>query len=324
MHVLQLLPALEVGGVERGVLDLAKGLIARGHRVSVVSSGGALVERLTALGAVHYQLPVHRKSLASMWACVPALTQLIREHGVDVVHARSRVPGWIGFLASRRAQRPFVTTAHGFYAPHPASRVMAWGRLVIAPSASLGTYLVERFKLPKWRLRVIPRGVDLEEFAFQAPAAAHAGPWRIGLFGRLSRIKGHEVALRAIALLRRNGLPVTVCIAGADTESPQRQALEPLIRALRLEDAVEWAGMTHDMPSRIAAVDLVLVPSTYPESFGRIVVEAQAVGRPVVASRAGALAELIEDGRTGLLVPPADPEALAQALTRLISDDALR
>src|SRR3989338_878135 len=157
MHVLQLLPALEVGGVERGVLDLAKGLIARGHRVSVVSSGGPRVERLTALGAAHYQLPVHKKSLVSMGACVPALTQLIRERGVDVVHARSRIPAWVGFFAARRAQRPFITTAHGLYAPHPASRVMAWGRLVIAHSASLGTYLVEHFKLPKWRLRGIPR-----------------------------------------------------------------------------------------------------------------------------------------------------------------------
>ena len=108
------------------MLDLTKGLIARGHRVSVVSSCGPLVERLTALGAAHYQLPVHKKSLVSMGACVPALTQLIRERGIDVVHARSRIPAWIGFFAARRAQRPFVTTAHGFYAPHPGSRVMVW------------------------------------------------------------------------------------------------------------------------------------------------------------------------------------------------------
>jgi lipopolysaccharide heptosyltransferase II len=324
MHVLQLLPALEVGGVERGVLDLAKGLIARGHRVSVVSAGGPLVDWLTALGAAHYELPVHKKSLAAMWACVPALAQLIHTNGVDLVHARSRVPAWIGFLASRRAQRPFVTTAHGFYAPHPGSRVMARGRLVIAPSASLGAYLIERFKLPKERLRVIPRGVDLEEFAFQPPSAAHQGPWRIGLFGRLSGIKGHDVALRAAAALRRKGLAVTVCIAGAAEDSPGRRRLSPLIRSLQLDDAVAWVGMRQDMQALIASVDLVVVPSTYPESFGRVVVEAQAVGRPVVASRAGALAELVDDGRSGLLVPPNDPEALAQALTRFITDEALR
>ena len=114
MHVLQLLPALDVGGVERGVLDLSKGLIARGHRVSVVSSGGSLVERLTALGAMHYRLPVHEKSPAALWSCVPAVAQLIETTGVDLVHARSRVPGWIGFAAARKTRRPFLTTAHGF------------------------------------------------------------------------------------------------------------------------------------------------------------------------------------------------------------------
>jgi len=324
MHVLQLLPALEVGGVERGVVDLAKGLIARGHRVSVVSSGGPLVERLTSLGAVHYQLPVHKKSLATIAFCVPALTQIIRANHVDLVHARSRIPAWIGFFASRHAQRPFLTTAHGFYAPHPGSRVMTWGRLVIAPSASLGAYLVERFQLPRERLRVIPRGVDLEEFTFQPPAAAHEGPWRIGLFGRLSRIKGHEVALRAAALMRRQGLPVTVCITGPDEETPARRALDALIHSLRLEETVEWLGMRQDIPSLMASMDLVAAPSTYPESFGRAVVEAKAVGRPVVASRIGAFEELIDDGRSGLLVPPGDPEGLARSLMHLINDDALR
>ena len=106
MHVLQLVPSLEVGGVERGVLDLAKGLIARGHRVSAASAGGALVERLTALGATHHELPLHEKSLAAMWSCLPAVERLIRDTGVDLVHARSRIPGWIGFIASRRTQAP--------------------------------------------------------------------------------------------------------------------------------------------------------------------------------------------------------------------------
>ncbi|MBI3330977.1 MAG: glycosyltransferase [Candidatus Omnitrophica bacterium] len=330
MHVLQLVPTLDVGGVERGVLDLATGLLARGHRVSVVSSGGALVERLTALGASHYQLPVHQKSLAGIVACVPAVTQLIREHGVDLVHARSRVPAWIGWAAARRAQRPFVTPAHGFYKPHPGSRVMVWGRLVIAPSEALGQYLMERFRLPRTRLRVIPRGVDLEEFAFQPPAppsagpAAHEGPWRLGLFGRLSPLKGQEVALRACARLIRNGLPVTLCLAGGVPAAPARQALERLIDGLNLQEHVEWLGVQQDMAACIASVDLVLAPSTYPESFGRSVIEAQAVGRPVIASRAGALGELIEDGANGLLVPPRDPEALALAIERMLNDPALR
>jgi lipopolysaccharide heptosyltransferase II len=323
MHILQLLPSLEVGGVERGVVDLARGLIARGHRVSVVSSGGALVERLTACGAMHYRLPVHAKSPAAMASCVPAVEQLIRASGVEIVHARSRVPGWIGLAAARRAQRPFVTTAHGFYRPHLGSRVMVWGRLIIVPSEALGRYLVARFRVPKERLRVIPRGVDLAEFPFQPPAAHH-GPWRIGIFGRLSSIKGQGVALRACARLVRKGIPVKLCLAGDTPGSPMRRSLGALAEALGLQESVEWLGLRQDVPQLIASVDLVLAPSTYPESFGRALVEAQAVGRPVIASRLGAFEELIEDGRNGLLVPPGDDVALAAAIERLGNDADLR
>ncbi len=323
MHILQLVPSLAVGGVERGVVDISRGLIARGHQASVVSSGGPLVEALRRIGATHYELPVDSKSPFTMSACVPALSGIIRNANVDIVHARSRVPGWIGWAAARRTQRPFVTTAHGFYSPGLGSRVMVWGRLVIAPSESLGRYLIDRFGLPKGRLRVIPRGVDLSEFT-QRPEREASAPWRIGLFGRLSPIKGHDVALRAVAALIRNGFPVKLIIAGDFPTAPLRPALAALADSLKIQDAVEWLGVRHDMPELLAGVDAVIVPSVYPESFGRAVVEAQAVGRPVVASRLGALAELVEDGRTGLLVPPSDSDALADAIKRLMMDQELR
>ena len=324
MHILQMVPSLEVGGVERGVLDLAKGLLADGHRVSVVSAGGALVEPLTRLGAAHHRLPVHEKSLRAMWACVPAVAALIRSAGVDLVHARSRVPGWIGWAAARRAQRPFVTTAHGFYRPHPGSRVMVWGRLVIAPSHALGRYLIEQLGLPRERLRVIPRGVDLDEFRFQRPPPVRDRPWRLGLFSRLSPLKGQEIALRACARLLRRGVPVQLCLAGDQPGQPEHRALEALAASLGIQAAVEWLGVRQDMPALIASVDVVLMPSTYPESFGRGVIEASAVGRPVVASEIGALGELISDRQNGMLVPPRDPVALADAVERLIAYPSLR
>ena len=323
MHILQLLPALDVGGVERGVLDLAKGLIARGHQVTVISSGGRLVESLTVLGARHHTLPVHQKSLRTMVACVPEVTRLIAEGCVDIVHARSRVPAWIGYAAARRAQRPFVTTAHGFYRPHLLSRVMGYGRQVIVPSQALADYLVETFRVPRARLRVIPRGVDLETFPFRPPAGPHHGPWRIGVVGRLTAIKGHDVALQAAALLRQRRHDVQLVILGAGP-APVEERVKAQAAALGLSEAVEWLGLREDVAGALAGLDLVVVPSVYPESFGRAVVEAQATGRPVVASRIGALPELIEDGQHGLLVRPGDPRELAEALQRLITDEALR
>lgn len=324
MHILQILPALTVGGVERGVLDISKGLIARGHRVSVISSGGPLVEPLERLGAAHYELPVQEKALDTMWKTYPSVARIIQSSGVDIVHARSRVPAWIGWMASRASQRPFVTTAHGFYRPHLMSRVMVWGRLVIVPSESLGRYLIEHFGFPKERLRVIARGVDLEQFIFSPAAQNPQGPWRIGLIGRVSPIKGHAVALRALEQLLRRRLPVKLIFAGDSGMSEEKRKLEALIQSLKLESAVEWLGVQQDVPGLLASLDVVAVPSIYPESFGRGVIEAQAVGRPVVASRLGALSELIEDGQSGLLVPPSDPHALADAIERAISDAPLR
>ena len=205
---------------------------------------------------------MHDKFPLTAWRCVPALTRLIQEGGVDIVHARSRVPAWIGWAAARRAQRPFVTTAHGFYRPHPASRVMVWGRLVIAPSAALGDYLVQQFRLPKDRLRVIARGVDLEAFTFAPPPAAHDGPWRIGLFGRLSALKGHEIALEACARLLRQGVRVRLYLAGDAPADPRRSALDALIASWHLQDAVEWCGVRADIPQLIASMDLIIVPSS--------------------------------------------------------------
>lgn len=324
MHVLQLLPSLTVGGVERGVLDLAKGLLRRGHRVSVVSAGGPLAERLAQLGAQHQQLPVQEKSLLAIAACIPAVADLIRSTGVDLVHARSRVPGWIGLAAARRAQRPFVTTAHGFYTPHLASRVMVWGRLVIVPSEALGRYLMERFGVAKERLRVIPRGVDLEEFPFRPAPGPHVGPWRIGLVGRLSPLKGHEIALQACARLRRQGRDVRLCLTGDAPGDPARRALEVRAASLGLGESVEWLGVRQDMAQVIASLDMVIAPSLYPESFGRTLIEAQAVGRPVIASRLGAFEEVVTHERTGLLVPSADAAALAQAIDRMMQEADLR
>lgn len=323
MHILQLLPSLEVGGVERGVVDLAKGLIARGHRVSVVSSGGSLVDPLGRLGASHYELPVHRKSPWTMWTCLAPLKRLIDIHGIDLVHARSRVPAWIGLFAARQTQRPFVTTAHGFYKPHLASHVMVLGRLVIVPSEGLGRYLCEHFGISPRRIRVIPRGVDLDEFSFQ-PSNPRSGPWRIGLIGRFSPLKGQAVAMRACRILVREGFDVRLCLAGDAAASRIRRWLEALAQELGIYERIEWLGFQKNVASLIASMDMLVVPSTYPESFGRGVIEAQAVGRPVVASKIGALEEVVENDKSGLLVSPNDPAALANALKRFIQDEALR
>jgi lipopolysaccharide heptosyltransferase II len=320
MHILQMIPTLTVGGVERGVVDSAKGLIARGHRVSVVSAGGPLVKALRAVGASHYTLPVDRKSLSSIWSCIPAVSAYIKHQGIDIVHARSRVPGWIGWQAARRTQRPFITTAHGFYSNSLGSQVMLWGRTVIAPSEELARYLMDTFKVPRQRIRVIPRGLDLQAF----PLSPLPQPqWRVGICGRLTRIKGHAVLIRACSLLKGKGYPIRLHVIG-DQPGALLDELQGLAQRLGVADSIQWLGLRQDVAAQLSEVDVVCVPSTYPESFGRAVIEAQAVGRPVVASRLGGLQGLIEHERTGLLTAAGDADALAAAIERFMLEAPLR
>ena len=171
MVILQLLPELNFGGVERGAVEIARGLVARGHRAIVVSGGGRLVSALERAGAVHVTMPIHVKSPLALLQQVAPLARLIEREHVQVVHARSRMPAVVGWLAARRAGVPFVTTCHGLYTPHPISRVMGWGKLVIVPSETIARHMRRAFGVPHERLRLIPRGVDLEKF--RPPSTVH-------------------------------------------------------------------------------------------------------------------------------------------------------
>lgn len=323
MHILQMLPSLSLGGVERGTVDLTCGLIAKGHKVTVISSGGSMVSVLDRLGVKHFTLPVHKKSLLSILSCIPKVAKIIEQEGIDIVHARSRVPGWIGWRAAKKTQTVFLTTAHGYYSKSPGSRVMLWGKRVIAPSEGLAQYLIEHFGAERSTLRVIPRGVDLHEFSYQPPGL-EPKVWRFGIISRLTRIKGHAVAFKACALLKQRGIEIQLHIVGDPPASDLKDELLDQAKRLGIQENIYWKGIQQDIPQQIAAVDGVLVPSVYPESFGRGVIEAQAVGRPVIASKLGALEQLVDHEKTGLQVNPGDADALANAMERFMDDPDLR
>ena len=145
MKILQVLPELNVGGVETGTVDLAKYLVDHGHQSVVVSNGGELVSDLEAAGTRHYALPVHKKSLWLMIKCVTALRAIIQSEKADIVHARSRVPAWIAYFACRGTQAAFITTCHGYYGNRVFSQVMGWPKLVIVPSRVIGRHMMEHF-----------------------------------------------------------------------------------------------------------------------------------------------------------------------------------
>lgn len=333
--VLQVLPALVTGGVERGTVEIASALTEAGYRAVVASAGGPMVRELTRCGAVHVELPMGSKNPLVMRANVKRLEQVIREHAIDIVHARSRAPAWSARAAASRAGVHFMTTFHGTYnlggfgLKHVYNSVMTKGERVIAISEFIAEHMRRVYGTPPEKIRVIHRGVDLAKFDPVRVSAERiiqlAHRWRlpdgypvITLPGRLTRWKGQEVLIRALAELGRHD--IRCLLVGSDQgRTGYRQELVELIRRLGLTDVVHIVDECNDMPAAYMLTDIAVSASTDPEAFGRVVVEAQAMGRPVIASDHGAPRETILPGRTGWLTAPGDPHALAAALDRFLA-----
>jgi len=340
LTVLQALPRLDIGGVERGALEIARAIVEAGGRAIVASEGGRLAGRLTGMGAELAVLPMASKNPLTILANAGRLARLIRAREVDVVHARSRAPAWSAWLAARRTGTPFVTTWHGVYGEkEPFKRlynsVMCKGRPTIAISQFIADLIRARHGLDPAHLVVIPRGADTAAFAEEAVGAeravALAHAWGVVedarplamLPGRLSKWKGQADFIAAAARLKSRRGPDFLClIVGEDGGSGQAARLTAQAAALGAQDVVRLVGPCDDMPAAYKLASVVVSASTDPEAFGRVAVEAQAMGRPVIATSHGGARETVADGKTGWLYPPGDAQALADALDRALSLDA--
>ncbi len=340
LSVAQLLPALNGGGVERGTLEIAAELVRRGHRSVVISAGGRLVPELLQAGSEHLAWPLGAKSpLVPRW--VRPLRRWLAEQRIDILHARSRLPAWIAWLAWRRmdpATRPrFVTTVHGLYSVSRYSAIMTRGERVIAVSDTVRAYLRRHYpELPTERVQVIQRGVDPMDFPHgYRPAPDWLADWYrhypqlrdvpiLTLPGRLSRLKGHEEFIELIARLRATGRPVHGLIVGGP--EPRRQAyadaLRENVRSRGLAGIVLFTGHRADMRDIYAVSTLVLSLSAKPESFGRTVLEALSLGRPVVAYAHGGVGEILDRLYPVGRVPPGDEETLLARVAGLLDAPA--
>ena len=327
--VLQVLPRLVAGGAERGAVDVAGAIAAAGGTAIVASRGGPMVRELARLGVEHVELPLDSRNPIVMRANVGRLLRLIEHHGVDIVHARSRAPAWSAYLAARRAGCRFVTTFHGAYTAgnwlkRRYNGVMAKGDRVIAVSDFIAGLLRSDYGVEADRLRVIHRGVDFELFDPERVSAERviqlATRWRLPdgvpvvmLPGRFTRLKGQHVLIEAVARLGERDL--RCLLIGPEPERPgYRREIEGLIARRRLDGRVHIIDDCRDMPAAYKLADVVVSASVGPESFGRTIAEAQAMGRPVVASDHGGAREQAAVGRMVWLTPPGDAAALAAAI----------
>lgn len=331
--VLQILPSLVSGGAERGAIDLAGALVAAGWTSYVASAGGPLEREISRAGATHLTLPLASKNPLVMRRNAAKLVELIRRLDIDIVHARSRAPAWSAWSAARSAGRRFVTTFHNAYDARGALKrrynsIMARGERVIAISHFVAEHVAGLYGVGPDRLRTIPRGVDLQVFD-PTRVGAHrlmslARQWRLPdgaavvmLPGRLTRWKGGPDFIAAIGTLERRD--ICCLLVGAEQRRGFRRELEALIEQQGLRALFRIVDDCRDMPAAYMLADVVVSASSDPEGFGRIIVEAQAMGRPVVATDHGGARETIVPGVTGWLVPVRDAAALGAAIEQALA-----
>ena len=326
MNILQIVPRLEIGGVERGTVDLARYLTLNAHKAVVVSGGGKLVRKIDEVGARHYTLPVGRKNPFVMIAMVFKLCDIIRRENIDIVHARSRIPALIAFFASRFTQKTFITTAHGQYKRHLMSYVMGWGKYVIVANSVMARYMMENFGVRPNKIRIIPRGVDTRKFVFRLPESKKNKEFTVGMISRLTPIKGHLDFIKAVSMLSRSISKLKVYIGGRrkNEKTDYINQIVLLIKRLALNNIVEFLDETDDVPALLSKLDILISANREQEAFGRVLIEAQSSGVPCVATRVGGIVDIIEDGSNGLLCEPANPQDMARCILRLHKDVTLR
>jgi glycosyltransferase involved in cell wall biosynthesis len=336
LSIVQIVPELEEGGVEGETLELAIHLAHNGYRSIVISGGGRLVPQLEEAGCEHLLWRHIGEKSARCLKYIPKFRQYLLQEDIDIVHLRSRLPGWIAYLAWKSLPaetRPaLVTTFHGFYSVNGYSTIMTKGEKVIAVSKTIREHILDNYPVNPDKIELIHGGFEVHAFHPDRVEPERVRllreRWRLGndrlpviiLPGRLTQWKGQEVFIDSLALIK--DLPfVALCIGDTEENPSFTKKLQEKIWSYGLENKIRLVGHCSDMPAAMLLADLVVsASSSQPEAFGKVAIEAMAMAKPVVATSHGGSLETVIDGVTGWLVPPSDPEAMAEALRKGLSD----
>lgn len=332
LTVIQILPELNSGGVERGTTEIANALVRAGHRSFVISAGGRLVIQLEREGTTHITLPVGVKRLSTL-RYIWQLRKIFREIKPDIIHLRSRLPAWIAYLAWRKLpanQRPhIVTTVHGPYSVNRYSAIMTIGERVIAVSNMIKDYITQSYpKVAADKITVIHRGIDPELYALNyKPSNEWLAQWQkdfpqlenkmvITLPARITAWKGQEDFITCIQSLKSKGLIVHGLIVGE--VHPRKQAFLSLLKNriadLGLDDDITFTGHRSDLQNVLASSHIVLSLAKMPEAFGRTTIEALSMGVPVIGYNHGGVAEQLAITFPDGQVPVGDMQAVVNKI----------
>ena len=344
IKVLQVIPKLGYGGAETGCYDLAHFLPEQGCKSFIVTSGGVLLKFIKKEKVKVFRLPVQSKNPILILFNAIIISLIILIYNINIIHARSRAPAWSCLIATKITSRKFVTTFHGTYNFSNRFKkfynsVMVRSHLIIAGSNFIFSHINENygdfFLNRKRKLLVIFRGINANYFnpqkislskieKFSKKNSIDRDKFIILLPGRLSFWKGQKIFIEALKLLseQNNNQPFEGIIIGGDQgRSVYKKQLIALVERYRLKKIIKFIDHCDEMPVAYKIANLVCSCSSEPEAFGRVSVEAQSMGIPIVASDIGGSTETIVKDKTGFLFKSGDSNALANAIIMVMQKD---
>ncbi|MFA5410564.1 MAG: glycosyltransferase family 4 protein [Candidatus Omnitrophota bacterium] len=327
MNIIQLTSHLDIGGISSYVLTLGKGLKKRGHNLYVATSSGELLGRLREEGVTYIPIPIKTKSELSpkVFISLVKLLKVTKEKNIDIIHAHTRVTQVLACLLSRYSGKPFISTCHGFFKRRLSRRIFpCWGKKVIAISGQVKEHLVKDFGVEEEKIKIIHNGIDIERYTKhdarysiqkRKELGLSSAPV-IGIIARLSDVKGHVYLLEAMKSVLENMPQAQLLIVG---KGRMQRELAGLSRQLGIKRSVFFIPPVLDTAEILPVMDVFVMPSLK-EGLGLALMEAMAQGLAVVGSRVGGIKSLIQDGKNGILVEPADVAGLSEAILRLLND----
>jgi len=326
MTIVQILPELNEGGVERGTVELARELVKIGFDSIVISHNGKLVKQLKKDGSKHVSLDVCSKNPLTAYARISALKTTLKRLNPDILHVRSRVPAWLTYFANKSLKIPVVSTVHGFNSVSSYSRIMTKADKIICVSGAIKEYIQKHYDAPENKITIIPRGIDLIKFnpnnldenfihEFKEKYSLN-NKFIVSTVGRITQLKDLETFIKTIAIIQKSIPNVVGLIVGGVREDKQNyfESLKNLVASLHVK--VIFTGSQSKVAEIYSLSDVVTSSSKKPESFGRSVAEALAMGTPVIATNHGGVLDIIIENKNGYFVEIGNEKEFAKKIIK--------
>ena len=328
MRIVQLLPELNEGGVERGVVELNREYVKLKIESYVISAGGKLENQINLDGGKHIKFDVCSKNIFTVFSRVVKLKKILKEIKPDIIHVRSRVPAWLIYFANKSLKIKVVSTVHGFNSVGFYSSIMQKADAVICVSNSIKEYIQKHYKTSESKITVIPRGIDLELFNPKNIDNDFINNFKkefnlenrfiVSSVGRVTQLKDYETFIKAISLVKKE-LPNIVALIVGGVRSDKEDylnSLKNLIKELNLEDNIIFTGSQSKIEQIYALSDVIVSSSKKPESFGRAVAEAISMDKPVIATNHGGVKDIIIENENGFFFEVGDEKELANNILK--------